>query len=684
MSSTKIVNVLKDDSFEEVLSIVKNTDASEIVFILPKKTRAFKSEDQFAILSKEIQGNDRSVVFLCSNQEINELAKKYNFEVLSTKTDSNSKSVSSKPIATPAVIKNNDPNDDSEENQEQEGEDKEDVFEKSSYNDWGKSEEEIASPETDEPKSDFEQEDDKDYKEEEEEEIVEESAPYGTEVDESGNPVYDEKEDDAGEPIASDQSTNFQIITASAKSRGMSDIVKLKANKHIKVSQKNKEPIKLETRVKNMDIQSVFSRETNTNNIWADISKPHVYKRFSLRKNRIKFGSKNFPKSIAATLSVICIFILGFIIFLTIGNVRIEIKPRSQAIDTQLKVAISSNLTSVNNSLNRIPGQFFTINKSVSNNFNATGEKDAIQKSRGTITIYNEYSTSPQPLVATTRFEYIQDNKDISLDTDEPRLVFRTLQTVTVPGMKVEDGVVAPGKINVEVIADKAGQSYNIFPGNFGIVTWREKGDVSRYKKIYGRSADSMHGGIFGKAKVVSEFDYNNAKSNLTSKITSDINAVLKSQSSGLELFADIKPKIDSIESTAKVDDAADSFTMTINGSIVTVGYKKEDLTELVASHIEKTKGMTTITEKLELSYKDLAINQAANTLEVVVVIKGSVYAKIDQEDIITNLMGKNEFQIKDYLGTIQDIDSAKVILSPFWVKKIPRNKNKIDISFIY
>jgi len=46
--------------------------------------------------------------------------------------------------------------------------------------------------------------------------------------------------------------------------------------------------------------------------------------------------------------------------------------------------------------------------------------------------------------------------------------------------------------------------------------------------------------------------------------------------------------------------------------------------------------------------------------------------------------MGKNERQIKDYLSSIKGIDSAKVTLSPFWVKKIPKKKDKVDISLIF
>ena len=86
MGATKIINVLKDDRFEEILDILKGADASEIIFVLPKKARAFKSEAQFAALEEEIKNSGKSVAFLCSDPEINGLAKKYNFEVLSTTT----------------------------------------------------------------------------------------------------------------------------------------------------------------------------------------------------------------------------------------------------------------------------------------------------------------------------------------------------------------------------------------------------------------------------------------------------------------------------------------------------------------------------------------------------------------------------------------------------------------------
>ena len=663
MSSTKIINVLKNDQFDELLDIVKTTDASEVIFVLPKTAKSFRSEDQFATLDDEIKRNNKSAAFLCSNPKTNELAKKYNFDVLSPKTGSL--------IAVSVSAKNYDTDDSEEiiEGNDLENEELEDQGIK------------------DDKKTDHEEEG------EAEPEDTENKPPYGTELDDEGNVVY-EDEEGVGEQISSANNLNgFQITTTSAKTRGLKDIIEPSSGKNLRVTQKDRRSIKIETKKTEDDIQSVWGAE-KSENIWSDISDsitkktktPFLsnlwpFKKTFNPKKRLKFGTKNFFKSNSriyiSILSVVVVFGVAFMAYLTIGKAKVEIRPRSEELNFQLKITISSNFSSVDESLNRIPGQLFTINKSESETFNSTSEKDAVQKSRGMITIYNEYSTSFQPLVATTRFEYINNEK-------ESGFIFRTLKTVTVPGMTVENGIVTPGKINVEVIADKAGQDYNVPAGRFGIVAWREKGDGARYEKIYGNSSDAMHGGIVGKAKVVSEFDYNNAKDQLTKRITNEINKMLEEQSVGLELLNSIKPTIDSVKSTAGIDDAADTFTLTVNGSIATVGFNKGDLMFLLSQYVDKTKGLIIIPERLELAYKNTVADISKNTFEVMVNIEGKAYAKIDKMNVAASLAGKDEIQMKDYLGSVQDIDSAKVVLSPFWVKRVPKKQEKIDISLIY
>ena len=82
MASTKIINVLKDDKFEEILDLFRNAPAKEVIFVLPKTSRAFKNEEHFIILENEAGKLGKKVSLLCSSPDINKLAKKYQFDVL--------------------------------------------------------------------------------------------------------------------------------------------------------------------------------------------------------------------------------------------------------------------------------------------------------------------------------------------------------------------------------------------------------------------------------------------------------------------------------------------------------------------------------------------------------------------------------------------------------------------------
>ena len=82
MSTTKIINVLKDDKFEEILEIFKSTPAQEVIFVLPKSSKVFSKEEDFQIIEEEAEEHEKSVSILCSNVKINELARKHNFDIL--------------------------------------------------------------------------------------------------------------------------------------------------------------------------------------------------------------------------------------------------------------------------------------------------------------------------------------------------------------------------------------------------------------------------------------------------------------------------------------------------------------------------------------------------------------------------------------------------------------------------
>jgi len=584
MASTKIINVLKDDKFEEILDLFKNASAQEVIFVLPKTSRAFKNEEHFIILQNEAVKLDKKISLLCSSPEINKLADKYKFDVLLAKNNDD------KTLITTA-----------------------NRFDlKVSVND-------------------------------EEEEI--------------DKTLQEDNDDDNG----------YQAITVSKTNRGLEDIIKQEGTP-IKIVTNKERPMTLAVKKKPAsqpvdEIKNVWKEQSERipiENIWAGIN------------NNTKKSFKNFPKKLLIILGIISIVMFGTIIYISTGSAKIDITPSKQPLDLQLKISSSDKFSFVDVGLHKIPGQLFNIEKSATQTFSTTGEKEVAQKSRGKITVFNEYGTTPQVLIATTRFQ-TQDG-----------LIFRTLKGVTVPGTKVENGKIIPGSISVEVIADKAGQSYNILASKFTIPAFNERGDAGRYEKIYGKSSEDMKGGIIGKAKIVTEYDFNTAKQVLSDQVVKDVENSLKTQTAGLKVINSSAIKLGKPDSTAKIDEAFDNLTMTISGFIKTVGFKEDDLMELVKQYIEKSENLTVVNENLTINYDNVVLDDGSNTLSFTLNIKGNGYTKIDSDKIKNDLSGKNEKEIKDYFKDISDIESVKVILSPFWVKKIPQNKGRTNLYINY
>src|SRR5258706_13095511 len=83
MSATKIINVLKDDSFDEILDLFRNAQAEEVIFVLPKRSKVFSKEDHFLAFASEARSNNKKVSLMSSNPATNQAGVKYGFNILS-------------------------------------------------------------------------------------------------------------------------------------------------------------------------------------------------------------------------------------------------------------------------------------------------------------------------------------------------------------------------------------------------------------------------------------------------------------------------------------------------------------------------------------------------------------------------------------------------------------------------
>ncbi len=599
-SSTKIINVLKDDTLPEILSIFKSSSADEVIFVLPKRSKAFQKNDHFVKLREAADEAEKTVSFLCSDPELNALAEQHNFEVLLSRAPT--KSAGKK---------------------------------KNQINVVNQIESFYKQPETAEAETEFE--------EEEPVSLRTHAAAALLADHEEGTDLEEEVEE---EPVA----------------RRMAEVVHAPRNEQrsIKVPAARDNKFKLD--VRHEELVSTDPLEP-MDTMWE--AEPAIARQSKIKRVRTPMSRRTrLSLAIGGGLAVLA----AIVVFSTTGKAEVTLKPQSTPLNFQLALSISEQTPTIDLVKMSVPGQTLTVQKTVSQTFNATGQKDVAQKARGAIILYNKTS-SAQPLVATTRFESSDGH------------IFHSLTSVTVPAAKSAS---TPGTAEVQVIADKAGSEYNVPAGNFVVPAFREQGNTAKFQGITGVSTEAMHAGTSGKATVVTESDYNQAKTLLTEKLKTSIAEELKAQSNDLKVIDENNVTIEKPTSDADIDDAATTFTMSLSGTIKTVAFKQSDVDALIAGYASSKYNSDIVAENLSITYNNVKYDESTRTLTTTTAIAGPGYAKIDQAKVIENLLGKNNAEMTAYLKSVTSLVSANVSLSPLWVRSIPQDPSRVHITITH
>lgn len=634
MGGIKIVNILKDDTFQDILELFRRSDASEVIFVLPKNGKVLRSEDHFAAFASEAQNGGKTISILAAAPTTAALARKYGFNVMSagkgesTKVAKPAKASAGKKVKATLAVRPL-PADDVIVDGNSDAYD-EDVVVPGGEQDNIKKHEDVDE---DELGDGMHEEDENGPVSETSEESLEEKDD--TDESDKDDVKVSDDEDDIGELVAA------PAITPVAKSAAQNDLDYIEEMWRRKAAQ---QPL------------------PNA----MPSSRPRTAKR-----------SWSWPRSISkpVMLSVLAlsISILGITVYMTTGSATAVITPVAQSLQTQVTVQTSDVFTAIDSNFNKLPGQLFQVTQTGSQEAAGTGKRDVASKARGAITLSNALSSSPQTLIATTRLES-SDGK-----------IFRTLQTITLPGSSVRDGKAVPGTVTVQVVADKPGEQYNIPAGTFTIPAFKERGEADRYAKITGSSAAGFSGGANGPSAVVTQADYDTAKDAAIKAATEKIKTAFAQQAANLMILEEITPTITKVESTANPDDAAASFTVTATATLRTVAFRKDDLYSLLVQAIMKKERLTVLPEKLELTYGDIAFKPEAGVLLFTVSAKGTGYEPIDEQAIASEIRGLNSARIQAYFaGKKEAVSSATISLSPFWVRTVPKDPSKVKLQVKY
>ncbi len=347
----------------------------------------------------------------------------------------------------------------------------------------------------------------------------------------------------------------------------------------------------------------------------------------------------------------------------------LEQNATSTATESSSTVAASANLSSED-----VPYRIISITKDGAMSVAASGKTTVASKATGKITIFNNYSTSPQKLIANTRF------------ATPSGLIYRISSPISIPGKKGA----TPGSITVTVTADKAGSQYNIGLSDFVVPGLS---GTRAYADIYARSQTTMTGGFSGIEPKIDSATL--AATQAT--IDAELKGVLLQQSQQQVLPGEILlPNAYIIDYThlPSTQDATSSQAIvhdegTIHAFVFKTAAMAQALNVAAASSTStSTSGITwNINDASGLNFAftipSNTVSQPWNVSSLPFKISGSttLVATIDTQKIKENLVNKPKNDFGPILNSFPSIVTATMSIQPFWKQNFPANPQNITVS---
>lgn len=303
----------------------------------------------------------------------------------------------------------------------------------------------------------------------------------------------------------------------------------------------------------------------------------------------------------------------------------------------------------------------------------ATGAVNVFKKASGKIVVYNAFSASSQTLIKSTRFE-TPDKK-----------IFIINSAVVVPGMKTMSGKIIPGSVEALVYAEKAGDEYNIDLSDFTIPGFK---GTAKYGKFYARSKTLLTGGYKGIAPKVSDADVKAAEKKLKEELEQEIISKIESKSNknSVLLKDALVTNFSSLTAPYKDDPKFAIVHGIVEISIPVL--KKDDIFKYLVKKYLNNNELTYYIKNFDSLNLKTAKNISLGNIseqdavkETTIKIEGNAIflSRIDEEKLKSELV--LEKNVSNVFKTHPEIENAKIVLSPFLKKILPKNPAKIKIN---
>ena len=367
------------------------------------------------------------------------------------------------------------------------------------------------------------------------------------------------------------------------------------------------------------------------------------------------------------------LIIIVFAYFFIESRAEVEIWPKTKMENFKAEIRVDTSIKKINLADSILPGEIIEAESFISQEFVSSGKSTQEGMAQGTIQIYNAYSTSPQSLIAKTRF--------VSADGK----LFRIPNRIVIPGAHYEKGNLVPGTIDATVEASETGEEYNIGPTTFSIPGFA---GTALYTSFYGKSFSAMEGGFKREVSQITKEDLDNAQEILTERALEESRFSLEEKLTPDQVFLESLVTKEIVETSplATAGQDLESFVFQVRGKSEVLTFKKSDLESFVKDYIltKIPTGNKLEEESLAIEYSLKEANLSKGEVVLELDIQAKTYSLPDKELLKKNILGKNYSIVsKEILAKYPEISKVQVRLSPFWIKNIPQNEERVEVDIV-
>ena len=361
---------------------------------------------------------------------------------------------------------------------------------------------------------------------------------------------------------------------------------------------------------------------------------------------------------------LLIVFLVWAIWFAPHATVVISAKTTSMTVSDTVSLNETATTSAKSNVIKSVKKE---LAKEVSVEFSATGKKNVGEKATGVV-VFKNVSPDSVTIAAGT----ILKNSGLSYTLNS---------SVTVPGGSYQrncPGYICPGSASGVITASEGGAQYNAATGSMSISV----DDISASL----RSATS--GGTDKTATVVTASDIESAKSKLSEKKIDGLKEQLLSSfgdSATVITESYVENRSDPSSSVAVDGEATGAVTLKSTITASALAIDKNELKNFVEAKLKEE-----ISGKKSQRIYDNGVNKVAflqfsrahNTQTVRLTTNGKVGPDIKEANVKDQAKGKSYGEVQSAIESIEGVEDVDVKFSPFWVKSVPKDINKINVEF--